>query len=186
VFILYALLAGLVLGFVAGGRLDGLATLSFRWSWLAIAGLGTQLVLFAGPLAERVGAAGPVVYVASMAAVAGFLVGNLRLPGVVVIAVGAAFNFAAILANGGVMPASASALAAAGIDITEGFTNSREVAAPVLLPLGDVFGLPSWMPFSNVFSIGDVLIGAGVMIAVVVAMRRPLRPETSAVRQDAA
>jgi hypothetical protein len=33
--------------------------------------------------------------------------------------------------------------------------------------------MPTWIPSHNVFSIGDVLIGLGVAIVIVVAMRRP-------------
>jgi hypothetical protein len=32
--------------------------------------------------------------------------------------------------------------------------------------------LPAWVPFTNVFSIGDVLIALGVVIVIVSAMRR--------------
>ena len=42
---------------------------------------------------------------------------------------------------------------------------------PMLAPLTDIFALPTWLPFANVFSIGDVLIGIGVVWAIVVAMR---------------
>jgi len=31
--------------------------------------------------------------------------------------------------------------------------------------------LPSWLPLANVFSIGDVLIGVGVIVAIVLSMR---------------
>jgi len=39
--------------------------------------------------------------------------------------------------------------------------------------LTDIFALPRWMPLANIFSIGDVLIGIGVAIAIAAAMRRP-------------
>ena len=41
----------------------------------------------------------------------------------------------------------------------------------------DIFALPSWLPFANVFSIGDVLIGLGIVAAIVIAMRRPAGAE---------
>jgi multisubunit Na+/H+ antiporter MnhE subunit len=53
----------------------------------------------------------------------------------------------------------------------EGNTNSVVVAAPALAPLTDLFAMPAWMPLANVFSIGDVLIGAGVAVAIAAAMR---------------
>ena len=40
------------------------------------------------------------------------------------------------------------------------------------MPLTDIFALPAWLPLHNVFSIGDVLIGVGVAVVIVVGMRR--------------
>ncbi len=54
----------------------------------------------------------------------------------------------------------------------EGYTNSIELAAPALRPLTDLFALPAWLPFANVFSVGDVLIGLGVATTIALAMRR--------------
>jgi lipoprotein signal peptidase len=45
------------------------------------------------------------------------------------------------------------------------------MTSDTLLPwLGDVFYLPSWVPFSNVFSIGDVLIAVGICVYIVMNM----------------
>jgi hypothetical protein len=61
------------------------------------------------------------------------------------------------------MPASADALAAAGLPATEpGFESSAGLADPRLAFLGDVFAIPASWPLSNVFSVGDVCIGAGL------------------------
>ena len=95
---------------------------------------------------------------------------NLDIPGVAVIAIGAACNLAAIMANGGYMPADPAALASVGGPGTGG-TNSIVTAQPALGPLTDLFALPAWMPFANVFSIGDVLIGIGIVATVALAMR---------------
>jgi lipoprotein signal peptidase len=38
--------------------------------------------------------------------------------------------------------------------------------------------MPAWVPFSNVFSIGDVIIVIGVVIVIVAAMRQG-RPATA-------
>jgi hypothetical protein len=68
------------------------------------------------------------------------------------------------------MPASPSALAALGAGIGA-HTNSILVEHPALEPLTDVFATPTWLPFANVFSVGDVLIGLGVVVAIAAAMR---------------
>jgi hypothetical protein len=38
--------------------------------------------------------------------------------------------------------------------------------------LTDIFTLPPWVPFANVFSIGDVLIGLGVVVVIALGMRQ--------------
>jgi hypothetical protein len=71
-------------------------------------------------------------------------------------------NLLAISVNGGVMPASPSALAGAGLGADEpGFQNSTALAEPRPAFLGDVFYFPASWPLSNVFSVGDVLIALG-------------------------
>src|SRR5512143_1725696 len=102
-FILYALVIGLILGLVSGGRLAGLAELRLRWSWLFIGGLAVQLVLFSDQVAERIGGLGAPVYVASTAVVVGAVLANRAIPGMLVVAVGAISNLVAIVANGGYM-----------------------------------------------------------------------------------
>ena len=49
--LLYAIIAGLVIGRLDGGRLSALAEVHFRWWGLALGGLVFQLLLFSGPLA---------------------------------------------------------------------------------------------------------------------------------------
>jgi hypothetical protein len=88
------------------------------------------------------------------------------------IVLGAASNLAAIVANGGAMPASPGALAALGFG-SGGHTSTIVVDHPALEPLTDVFAMPDWMPLANVFSVGDVVIGIGVAIAIAASMRRP-------------
>jgi hypothetical protein len=172
-FLLYALLAGLILGFLFGGRLSGLLEMRFRWSWLMVAGLLVQIVLFSDVVAERVGALGPPIYVGSTAAVLVAVVRNLHITGLPIVVAGALSNLAAIVANGGFMPASPGALASLGISPGAIYSNSAVVPNPALWPLTDIFALPRWVPFANVFSVGDVLIGIGVAVTIVVAMRRP-------------
>ncbi len=173
-FILYAVVIGLVAGRALGGRLENLAGLSLRWVGVAIAGLVAQVVLFSPPASVGLEAIGPVLYVASTAAVLAFVLANLQTRGMPVVALGAALNLVAIVANGGTMPASRAALETAGLVTSGGYTNSQALAAPVLAPLGDVFALPAGVPLANVFSIGDVVIALGVLVVVAAAMRRPL------------
>ena len=175
-FILYAIPVGIVAGFLLGGRLDRLSDRRLRWAWLAVAGLVAQLLLFADPIATSVGDLGAPIYVLSTAAVLVAVVRNWRIPGMWLVAVGAASNLLAIVANGGVMPASPEAVSALEPVGGEGFSNSVVIADPALRPLTDIFALPPWLPFANVFSIGDVLIGVGIAVVIALAMRRDARP----------
>jgi hypothetical protein len=176
-FILYALIAGLVVGFAVGGRASGLANLHFRWPWVFVVGLAVQVVLFSDAVTERIGALGAPVYIASTGLVLAAVLANRSISGMLVVAVGAASNLAAIVANGGYMPASMSAMEALGKVPKTVYSNSAVVPNAALAPLTDIFVLPSWLPGTNIFSIGDVLIGIGVGLVIVFAMRsgRPAR-----------
>lgn len=173
-FILYPLLIAVPLGYLLGGRLDRLGSIRIRWAWLALAGLAVQVVLFSDAVASVVGPAGAPLYVASTAAVFAVVLRNARVPGFALIAAGAAMNLAAILANGGCMPADPGALAAVGEPAAPDpgiYSNSCVPADPALVPLTDIFATPAWLPLANVFSAGDVVIGLGVAVAIVVGMR---------------
>jgi hypothetical protein len=171
VFILYAVLAGIAIGSVFRGRLEALAEIRFRWGWLAIVALAIQLVLFSPLAGDRLGDAGRWIYVGSTALVILVVAANIRLRGLPLVLVGAASNILAIVANGGSMPASPGALAAVGQTVGDGPTNSVVVAKPALEPLTDIFAMPAWLPLANIFSVGDVLIGIGIALAIAAAMR---------------
>ncbi len=175
-FILYAVVVGLVVGLASRGRVAGLASLEIRWSGAILAGLVIQVVLFSDAVASEVGDLGPVLYVASTMLVLAAVVRNWRIPGMVVVIAGAACNLAAIVANGGYMPAGRDALAALGKHMPAVYSNSAVVPDAALWPLTDIFALPAWLPFANIFSVGDVLIGVGIALTIVLAMRRPPAP----------
>jgi hypothetical protein len=175
--LLYAIVIGLLAGRLAGGRVRHLEAVHLTWWGLALVGLAVQLVLFAPPVAERIGAAGTAIYVASTLAVLAALFRNLDQPGFTLIAIGAIANLIPVLANGGAMPSDPSAwLALTGSAElpTAAFSNSVLIGPETNFPfLGDVFVLPRPWPLANVFSIGDVLIGIGAVWFLVRAMRGP-------------
>jgi hypothetical protein len=186
-FILYPLLMGVLIGLLTGGSPAALGRLHLRWAGLAVGGLATQVLVFSTPFGDVIGGLAPIVYIASTLASLLFVLANVRLPGLVLVAAGAASNLLAIVANGGYMPATAAALAAVGHQIGAGYSNSTTAATVALAPLTDIFALPRQLPMANVFSFGDVLIGAGVFVLVLVAMRRPRTggaPERSAAAPD--
>lgn len=170
-FMLYSVVIGLVLGLLLGGRIGRLGEIRLRWAPIAVVGLLVQLALFSAPVTRVIGDAGPPIYVASTAAVLVVVLANLAIPGLALVALGAASNLVAIVANGGYMPTSAAALDSLGESLGSEYSNSVVGDAAVLAPLTDIFALPAWLPMSNVFSVGDVLIGTGIVIAMIIVMR---------------
>ena len=146
-----------------GGRLARLAGLRLRAEWAALGALlGQVLVLgvFAGGAAwwHALG------HVATYGLAAWFVWANRAIPGVVLMALGGASNLAAIAANHGVMPTSAWAERAAGLQPADVFANSAVLEHPHLLWLGDVLPLPLPLGLGNVLSVGDLLIYAGALV----------------------
>jgi hypothetical protein len=186
VLLLYSIAAGLVVGRVLGGRVRNLEHVHFVWWQLALAGLLVQLVLFADPVQERVGAEGPVIYVLSTLAVLVALLRNLRQPGLAVIAVGALLNLIPILANGGYMPSSPEVwqeLTGSPTLPVEHYSNVVLIGPSTAFPfLGDIFAFPRPLPLATAFSLGDAVIAVGAVIFLVRAMRQPPHPSSAGPR----
>jgi Family of unknown function (DUF5317) len=159
---------------LAGGRLGALVEVRLRHGWAIFAALGLEIAAMELPGLPEVLRAALLVAAYPVGAV--FLAANWRLPGMPVVALGAALNLLAITVNGGVMPASPSALAGAGLELEPGFQNSTALADPQLAFLGDVFYLPASWPLSNVFSVGDILIALGIVWALHRICRSRLAP----------
>jgi hypothetical protein len=179
-FMLYGVLAAVVIGWLLGGEVRRLSAVKLHWWPVIVSGLAFQVVLFTPEVAERVGEVGPLLYVGSTVAVLAAVVRNWRLPAFPVIIAGGASNLTAIVANDGYMPASISAMESLGKHPPEGYSNSVLALNPQLPFLTDLFAMPRWLPFANVFSIGDVLITVGVMWAIVAVMRGTNSPTPAA------
>jgi hypothetical protein len=181
VFVDVALVA-LVLGKLLGGRLSALADTPIRGKGLAFAAIGLQVIAFPVDLLpwSTPTVVAKAIWLASYVLLVAMLVLNARLPGVPLLAAGLVSNVIAIVANGGLMPVRGAAMRAAGTDY-EVHNNSVQLAQPHLGALVDRWAAPGWIPLANVYSIGDVLIGLGVVVAIVAAMRAPVRREPAPV-----
>lgn len=177
------LLAGLVLAPIFGGRWNRLAKLRLRVVWLFYVAIAMQLVAFPVKVlpwhtSDRIGV---VLWLISYGVFCAAIACNFRIPGIPLIALGLVSNLSAIIANGGHMPALPSALRAAGMHFTTGHNrNSAVLASPHLSWLVDRWAAPSWVPYANVFSVGDVFIMAGGLLfalGATGALRRQSRPE---------
>ena len=123
-------------------------------------------------------------HLASYGLIAVFLVHNRRVAGLWLVALGTAMNGLAIALNGGVMPARAAALRAAGRPASSGeFANSTAMSHPRLAWLGDIAAVPKAIPLANVFSVGDVLIVLGALVVVHQICDSHLNRRRAALRQ---
>jgi len=173
------LLIALGIAPLLGGSWRRLGRLRIRFLWIFYAAIAMQLVAFPVKVmpwhtSDRIGV---VLWLISYGLFIAGIAANFRqLPGIVFIAAGLVSNLAAIVVNGGHMPALPSALRAAGLHFSQS-RNSAEMAMPHLSWLVDRWAAPSWIPWANVFSVGDVLIAFGGFIFVLGATRaiRPIR-----------
>lgn len=165
---------------LSGGHLGRLGELRLRWLWTAPLALGLQvLIVTIAPGGDRTLHA--AVHVGTYVLIGVFLWANRHIAGTRLIALGAAANTLAIMANGGVMPASRTAQRIAGLHLGGGFNNSDAVAHPHLLWLGDIIPIPG--PLPNTLSVGDVIIFAGMLVLLHRTCRTPaVRLEPAAQR----
>jgi hypothetical protein len=166
---------GFFIGLVRGGRLRHITTDRIALMPLAWTAAGMQIAAQLVPRTWTVVAYGLVVI--SFAALFAFAGANWRVPGMMLVAIGALLNYAVILANQG-MPISEEAAARAGFVGAETerlvLRGKHFVAAQseITWPaLGDV--IPLWRQ-PAVASAGDLIIWAG-LIVVVQSLMQPRR-----------
>ncbi len=166
---------------LCGGRLDRLAELRLRTVWLFFLAVGIQVVAF--PFAFLPWTTGEdaakALWLVSYGCLLVAAALNRHLVGARIIGLGMGLNLVAILANGGRMPATPAAMEAAALDFAVKH-NSVAAAEPNVGWLVDRFAAPDWVPLTNVYSVGDVVIAAGVLVLVFAATgarvpRPPLR-----------
>lgn len=166
-FLLPSLVLGVVFALILGGRPSRLLELDLRHGWTVFAALALQIALFSPPGEYVAPELHEPLHLGSYGLLFAFAVANGRNLALLPIFLGMLCNAAAIVANGGRMPVSPAAAEAAGIDAASG--GNTRVGADTIGFFGDVFALPANLPFANVFSVGDLLIGFG-MIGLIVAV----------------
>lgn len=154
--------ASALVSHVSGGTLERVAAIRPRW-WLL--GFVAVAARFASPLLVPLEAS-RVVHALSMWGIAAFSIANIRVPGVLIIAIGMVLNAFVVTVNGGVMPVSLDAAELArgcrcllGPDLHTAMTDATPLAI-----FGDVVPLP---PTGSVYSPGDLLtwIGGAILVA---------------------
>jgi hypothetical protein len=173
VFIAVAIVVGIVIGLLRGGRFDRLAEASFRLWPLLVLGIVVQ-----GAAAFTADGAVPLI-LASYVLLLAFTAVNLHHAGMGVVFVGIALNVAVIGINGG-MPVRADAIVAAGIveraqipTLDFGSKRHLETDDDRLTALGDIIPVPV---AEEVLSFGDLAMSVGVAAVLANLLRRRRGP----------
>jgi len=168
-----------------------MAATKIKFAWLIIVAVLMQRMPFALSAPSSFVELKKALLVLSYVLLLWALSRNFHLWSMRILALGTVLNFAAIVANGGLMPVSPAARLQAGMPAIEqpGFSKVLPEGTGVLLPLDqtNLWFLSDIIPISlvgGVFSPGDVLIGVGLLVFVVGAMRGKSRtsPCTNQVR----
>jgi hypothetical protein len=171
VLVLGAVMVGIGLGLATGGHLGNFAHLRFRWPLLVLIALVVREATVVTPLSRLDGI--QYLYVAAVVALIGWTVWHFhRVPGVWLVALGAACNLVVIVANGSRMPVAAELAPSL---VQRGHVGQYTVMGPAtnLAWLGDwiTFG-----PVPGVYSPGDMIGIVG--IAAVCCLATRARPGT--------
>ena len=169
-FLLPSIGIGFLFALLLGGKPSRVVDVKLKAPWAVAAAFGIQLVLFSEFAPARLASAKAELHVATYALLVVFAVMNRRQLVLLPMMVGMALNGLVIAVNHGTMPVTHAAAAAAGLS-PGAFQNVSEQAHRFGF-LGDVFALPSRLPFSNTFSVGDLLISLGMIVFVVVVSTR--------------
>ena len=150
-----------------------MADIKIRLGWLIILAVLLQRIPFALSAPSSFVELKKVLLILSYLLLLWALSRNLHLWSMRILALGTVLNFAAIVANGGLMPVSPEARLQAGMTALgqSGFGKVLLEGTGVLLPIDEtnLWFLSDIIPVSlvgGVFSAGDVLIGVGLLVFV--------------------
>lgn len=147
-----------------------LADLRLVHSWLLLLACGLQVALVAGLLAPL------WCTLASALLIGSFALLNRRVPGLLLAGGGALLNMAVMIAYGGRMPVHPGVLQWLGAtpdagQILEGTKGVVGAGGSLLLLLGDWLPLPGAVSGVALWSVGDLILLAGVLTLLVRTMR---------------
>ncbi len=180
-FLLWAVILGLAIGLLRRGSLANLGRLKLRGLWLILVALIIQLLIFPlGPREPIIRVGTPYLHLLSYLCLFVFIGLNWRYFEFLLMGTGLALNLLVISANGGYMPASATALRRAGLEgvaatLEQGLHHGNTVLMSPqtrLNFLGDLLYLPASIPLANAFSVGDLLLALGIVLLLAIEMPR--------------
>jgi hypothetical protein len=162
VLVALVVLAGIGVGLIQRGSFDGLTRVRANFAGLLAVGVVLQVLLAVARLAGLGDWVVVGLLVASLTLLLVFAVGNARLPGMTLIAIGLACDLLVTLLNGGT-PVTAGALARAGRAATPAAGQVLVDAGTRLPQLADALAV-RWL--GTVVSVGDIALYAGLFLLV--------------------
>ena len=162
-FFLVAFVIGAATVPMAKGRLGAFGDLRLRWGPALLSAVALQsVILFLIP--DHSSGIHEPLHIASYVLIGAFVLANIRVPGMWLIALDGLCNAVVIVLNGGVMYVSRTALERVGLyPLPDGWLNAAVLEHPKLALLGDVFPIPV---LKTVVSFGDILIAIGAIALV--------------------
>jgi len=165
-----ALVLGIGAGYLAGGRIDNLSRLRFKWPWIVVGALVVRAAILLTPLRHVDGV--QFLYLAALTALVAWTLWQVEIVrGIWLIAVGSALNLVVIATNGARMPVApelAGSLVHSGqvgqYTLLTAETNLNWLADWIALP-----GVGRWLP--EAYSPGDVVVALGIGVVIALAMR---------------
>lgn len=173
-----AVALGLAISWVRHGNrtFQRIAALPLRWVWLALVALVLQWPLLRAPKGpvQSVGVQ-QVLFLLSYPFLLAFVWRNRHMAGIQIVGLGVICNLLVIIVNGGLMPITTETL----LQINPGSTleqwpvgthygYSKDIILlrdqVKLWALSDILVAPPWWPYPAAFSVGDVLIAAGIIV----------------------
>lgn len=163
---------------LTGGSYKQLLATRFVHLWTLVVAVAGQLILAFAPIPEsQFDTTGLAVLLGTYVLLFGFCVANLNIKGMWIVLVGLASNALVIGLNKG-MPVTTSG----GYSVNESIKHQEETSADLLPWLGDIFPINA---LSIAVSIGDIIVGCGLVTVCFFASRKPKSAEDEIVgRQE--
>jgi hypothetical protein len=168
-----------------GQVIDQITRIPLRWAWLALLALALQYPLLRAPSGppQQV-ALQKALFLFSHLLLLAFVWRNRRLTGMQIVGLGVLCNLSVILANGGWMPIApetlvrinpGSSLEQWPVGFHYGYSKDLILSHTdtFLWGLSDWLALPPPFPWPTAFSLGDLLIAAGIIVLLQGPITRP-------------